>query len=350
MKKIKALALFSGGLDSLLSMKLLIDQGIEVTALHFNIGFGGNKDKREYFENATAQIGAKLLVCDIREQFFNDVLFKPKYGYGKYFNPCIDCHANMFRNAFYKMLELDADFVLSGEVLGQRPKSQRKEALNQVRKLVREVGEEARFDPILDRTQAGGEKPQFLDELLLRPMSAKLLEPTFMEKKGFVDREKLLDVSGRGRSRQLQMIKDYGLKYYEKPGGGCLLTDIQVSNKIKNLKEYREMVFEDGVIVKNGRYFVLPHNARLVVARNEEENHKLDIQHPLMDKIELLSCKGPLSLVDKNASKEDKELAGRIALGYAKTLKNQAYLIQIGNEKRELYPLDKESAREYLFA
>ncbi|EQD98640.1 ATP-binding protein, partial [Helicobacter pylori PZ5024] len=207
-----------------------------------------------------------------------------------------------------------------------------------------------RFDPVLDRTQAGGEKPQFLDELLLRPMSAKLLEPTFMEKKGFVDREKLLDVSGRGRARQLQMIKDYGLKYYEKPGGGGLLTDIQVSNKIKNLKEYREMVFEDSVIVKIGRYFVLPHNARLVVARNEEENHKLDIQHPLMDKIELLGCKGPLSLVDKNASKEDKELAGRIALGYAKTLKNQAYLIQIGNEKCELYPLDKENAREYLFA
>ncbi|GAA9946643.1 hypothetical protein VN0905_01220 [Helicobacter pylori] len=171
-----------------------------------------------------------------------------------------------------------------------------------------------------------------------------------MEKKGWVDREKLLDVSGRGRSRQLQMIKDYGLKYYEKPGGGCLLTDIQVSNKIKNLKEYREMVFEDSVIVKNGRYFVLPNNARLVVARNEEENHKLDIEHPLMDKIELISCKGPLSLVDKNASKEDKELAGRIALGYAKTSKEQAYLIQIGDEKRELYPLDKESAREYLFA
>lgn len=89
-----------------------------------------------------------------------------------------------------------------------------------------------------------------------------------------------------------------------------MLTDIQVSNKIKNLKEYREMVFEDSVIVKNGRYFVLPNNARLVVARNEEENHKLDIEHPLMDKIELISCKGPLSLVDKNASKEDKELAG----------------------------------------
>ncbi|WP_104748318.1 MnmA/TRMU family protein [Helicobacter cetorum] len=348
MKKIKALALFSGGLDSLLSMKLLIEQGIEVTALHFNIGFGGNKDKREYFENATAQIGAKLLVCDIREQFFNDVLFKPKYGYGKYFNPCIDCHANMFRNAFYKMLELNADFVLSGEVLGQRPKSQRKEALDQVRKLVRSVGEEECFDKILDRSGANDERAQFLDELLLRPMSAKLLEPTFMEKKGWVNREKLLDVSGRGRSRQLQMVKDYGLKYYEKPGGGCLLTDIQVSNKIKNLKEHREMVIEDSMIVKMGRYFVLPNNARLIVARNEEENHKLDIKHPLMDKIELLGCKGPLSLVDKNATKEDRELAGRIALGYAKTLKEQAYLVQIGGKTCELYPLDKENARQYL--
>ena len=93
-----ALALFSGGCDSLISMKLLKDQGIDVIALHFDIGFGGNKDKLEYFHNATAQIPVELRILDIKRQFFNDVLFKPKYGYGKYFNPCIDCHANMFGN------------------------------------------------------------------------------------------------------------------------------------------------------------------------------------------------------------------------------------------------------------
>ena len=96
----KALALFSGGCDSLIAMKLLKDQGIEVIAVHFNIGFGGNKDKLEYFKNATAQIPVELKIIDIRKQFFDSVLFKPKYGYGKYFNFCIDCHATMFGNAF----------------------------------------------------------------------------------------------------------------------------------------------------------------------------------------------------------------------------------------------------------
>lgn len=248
----RALALFSGGCDSLISMKLLTMQGIEVIALHFNIGFGGNKDKLEYLRNASAQVGARLEVVDIRRQFFDEVLFTPKYGYGKYFNPCIDCHANMFANAFYLLESFGASFVVSGEVLGQRPKSQRKQALDQVRSLVREVGKKdskssgstddregkssGRFDKILDTKGDGINKPKSLDELLLRPMSAKLLPPSFPERAGWVDREKLLDISGRGRTRQLEMVKKWGWKHYENPGGGCLLTDISVAKKTKRLK------------------------------------------------------------------------------------------------------------------
>lgn len=345
----KALALFSGGLDSMISMKLLKDQGIEVIALHFNIGFGANRDKLEYLKNATSQVGVELEVCDIREQFFSEVLFTPKYGYGKFFNPCIDCHGNMFRHAFYKLLELEADFVISGEVIGQRPKSQRREALDQVKKIIREIGKDSAFDTIISRDGKDNTKPSSLDELILRPMSAKILEPTFAERAGWVDRERLLDISGRGRNRQLAMVEEFGWKYYEKPGGGCLLTDMSVSNKLKDLSSHRKMVIEDSAMVKVGRYMVLENGARCVIARNDEENHKLDYSHPLMDKIELLDCLGPVGLVEKSASKEDKILAARIALSYGKSEASQNYRVKIGEEEMNLSPYDKQEVKKYLF-
>ena len=352
-----ALALFSGGCDSLISMKLLTQQGIKVIALHFNIGFGGNKNKLQYLQNAATQVGAELLVCDIQEQFFNEVLFSPKYGYGKYFNPCIDCHANMFAHAFYKLVELEADFVISGEVLGQRPKSQRKESLDQVKKLVREVGKNPLFKSILDSSGTHSSKPQFLDELLLRPMSAKLLEPSFPEKIGWIDREKLLDISGRGRTRQLEMVKLWGWKYYENPGGGCLLTDLSVANKLKDLSAHRKMIVQDTILVKIGRYMILPNGARCVIGRNEEENTKLKNPNPKMEIIELLENIGPVAVVEKSASMDDKILAARIALGYGKSQTNttekaqakQAKKVKIGEQIGEVLPYDKEKAREFLF-
>lgn len=390
----KALALFSGGCDSLISMKLLTMQGIEVIALHFNIGFGGNKDKLEYLRNASAQVGARLEVVDIRKQFFDEVLFTPKYGYGKYFNPCIDCHANMFANAFYLLESFGASFVVSGEVLGQRPKSQRKQALDQVRSLVREVGKKdierknsegvgdrfgerlgkefgrgfsGRFDKILDTKGDGVNKPKSLDELLLRPMSAKLLPPSFPERAGWVDREKLLDISGRGRTRQLEMVKKWGWKYYENPGGGCLLTDISVAKKLKDLSAHRKMLLQDSTIVKVGRYMVLPNGARAIIGRNESENTKLNEPNPAMEKIILLESIGPLGLVEKDASKDDKILAARITLGYAKNDKNEqnkeknsneisppqnqtqiTQKVKIGEEIYEILPYPKEKAREFL--
>lgn len=343
-----ALALFSGGCDSLISMKLLKDQGIDVIALHFNIGFGGNKDKLEYFQNATAQIDVKLEILDIRQQFFDKVLFTPKYGYGKYFNPCIDCHANMFAHAFHHLLKVGADFVISGEVLGQRPKSQRKQALDQVKKLVRAIGEDSKFDSILSRDGSDESKPRYLDELLLRPMSAKLLEPSFPERKGWVDRERLLDVSGRGRNRQLEMIKNYGFKYFEKPGGGCLLTQDSVALKLKDLSAHRKMQLEDIELVKVGRYLVLEGGARCVVARNEEENKKLSKPNPNMESITLLDCVGPLGLVEKGASDADKLLAARITLSYGKTEMGKSYGVKIGEQIHSLEPLSRESAQSYL--
>lgn len=345
----KALALFSGGCDSLISMQLLKEQGIEVVAINFNIGFGGNKSKLEYFQNATKQIGVEFMSVDIRKQFFDEVLFTPKYGYGKYFNPCIDCHANMFKNAFFLLDELKADFVISGEVVGQRPKSQRREALDQVRALVRALGESERFSHRVDANGDGIAKPKRLDELILRPMSAKLLEESYPERVGWVDRERLLDVQGRGRTRQLEMIKNYGWKYYEKPGGGCLLTDTSVAEKIKDLHTHRGMVFEDIELVKVGRYMILPNGGRCVISRNEEENAKLEVANPQMELIVLLDCKGPIALVEKNASEVDKLLAMRLTLGYGKSEMGKSYKVQIADRVLELTPIDKQEAQKYLF-
>lgn len=321
----KALALFSGGLDSLLAIKIIKDMGIDVLALHFNIGFVGKNDKSEALKEILAQIDVPLKVIDIRKQFFDEVLFAPKYGYGKYFNPCIDCHGNMFSHAFSLLESEGASFVISGEVLGQRPKSQRAEALLQVEKLCNAQG------------------------LVVRPMSAKLLPMTIPEQKGWIDRERLLDIHGRGRERQLKMVEEYGIKNYAKPGGGCLLTDTSIANKIKDLQSHREIVFEDMEMVKYGRYFILPNGGRCVIARNEEENQKLSFKHPKMSKIELLNCLGPLGLVEKDSSQEDKEMAIALTLTYGKTEMDKSYKVHFEGREVEMKPfVSKEKAREFL--
>lgn len=321
----KALALFSGGLDSLLAIKIIKDMGIDVLALHFNIGFVGKNDKSEALKEILAQIDVPLKVIDIRKQFFDEVLFAPKYGYGKYFNPCIDCHGNMFSHAFSLLESEGANFVISGEVLGQRPKSQRAEALLQVEKLCNAQG------------------------LVVRPMSAKLLPITIPEQKGWIDRERLLDIHGRGRERQLKMVEEYGIKNYAKPGGGCLLTDTSIANKIKDLQSHREIVFEDMEMVKYGRYFILPNGGRCVIARNEEENQKLSFKHPKMSKIELLNCLGPLGLVEKDSSQEDKEMAIALTLTYGKTEMDKSYKVHFEGKEVEMKPfVSKEKAREFL--
>ncbi|HIS08600.1 MAG TPA: MnmA/TRMU family protein [Candidatus Scatomorpha intestinipullorum] len=321
----KALALFSGGLDSLLAIKIIKDMGIDVLALHFNIGFVGKNDKSEALKEILAQIDVPLKVIDIRKQFFDEVLFAPKYGYGKYFNPCIDCHGNMFSHAFSLLESEGASFVISGEVLGQRPKSQRAEALLQVEKLCNAQG------------------------LVVRPMSAKLLPITIPEQKGWIDRERLLDIHGRGRERQLKMVEEYGIKNYAKPGGGCLLTDTSIANKIKDLQSHREIVFEDMEMVKYGRYFILPNGGRCVIARNEDENQKLSFKHPKMSKIELLNCLGPLGLVEKDSSQEDKEMAIALTLTYGKTEMDKSYKVHFEGREVEMKPfVSKEKAREFL--
>ncbi len=326
MSKIKALSLFSGGLDSLLAMKLILEQGVEVIGLYFDTGFGGRgeEEKKAYLERVAKNIGAKLEIVDIKEQFIQEILFNPVYGYGKNFNPCIDCHANMFRVALALLPKFKAKFVISGEVVGQRPMSQRFDALKKVEGLAKGEG------------------------LILRPLSAKLLPPTIPEIKGWVDREKLLDIKGRGRERQLKLAKKFGIEEFESPAGGCLLTDEFFSKKIREHLKYDSFSLEDVEVLKWGRHFRLKDGAKLVVSRNKEENERLKNLNLKKYTLFTLPLPGPVSLISKNASKEDRLLGAKIALTYSKATPSQTYEVKIENEKFLTSPFpSKKRAQEY---
>ncbi len=310
MSKIKAIALFSGGLDSTLAIKLIINQGIEVIACNINTGFGSTKDRYAHMKSMCDQVGAQLRIIDIQSEYLQEVLFSPKHGYGKRFNPCIDCHAKMFEVAKRIMIAEGASFLISGEVLGQRPMSQNKEALQTV----------------LNESNCDG--------LLLRPMSAKLLAPTIAEEEGIVDREKLEGILGRNRERQLQLAEEFGLKDFETPGGGCLLTDVNFSIKIRDFISDDTFMIEDIPVLKYGRYLRLQDGAKLIVGRNQEESEKL---HTIVNKkfchVKTIGVMGPHSLLSVDATDADRELAARIVLTYCKTKTDEVYTVAIDTEE-----------------
>ena len=306
----KAIALFSGGLDSTLAMKLIIDQGIDVLAINISTGFGSTKDRREHMENMCKQVGAEFRVIDIQDEYLQDVLFDPKHGYGKNFNPCIDCHAKMFAVAKRIMEAEGASFLLSGEVMGQRPMSQNKDALQTV----------------LNESNCEG--------LLLRPMSALRLEPTIAEEKGWVDRSKLEGITGRSRDRQLALAKEIGLEDFESPGGGCLLTDENFGKKMFDFIKYDKFEVKDIPVMKFGRHFRLSEGAKLVIGRNQEENqHLQDIENDKYFHLKTIGIPGPHGLLSKNATDTDKELATKAMLSYTKAKADESFIIAYDGEE-----------------
>ncbi|MEA2018468.1 MAG: 7-cyano-7-deazaguanine synthase [Campylobacterota bacterium] len=301
----KALALFSGGLDSVLAMKTVVDQDIEVVAVNINMGFGSTSDRLEHMENMCKQIGVELEVLDLRQLYLDEVLFDPKYGYGKNFNPCIDCHGFMFRHTGKLLEKFGADFMISGEVLGQRPMSQRKEALENVKKLSEQ------------------------DDLIVRPLSAKLMSPSKPEREGWIDREKLHDIEGRNRQRQLELAKEIGLEDFESPGGGCLLTEIQFSAKLRDFSDHDTMEVEDIDTLKAGRHLRLPDGAKLIIGRNQEDNEKIkNTNSSKYYKARIEDASGPLCLFQKNSSKADLELATNLIITYGRTNIDQKYNVK----------------------
>lgn len=243
--KIKAIALVSGGLDSLLAAKIIFDQGVELIGLHFKIPFCKLNIKKVF-----PDIGIEIIEVDLAKEFLS-LIQKPRYGFGTNMNPCIDCKILMFSKAKELMDDLGAKFIITGEVLGQRPMSQNKQAL----RLIKE--------------RSG------LDDLLLRPLSAQFFAPSLAEKEGWVRREKLLAFNGRRRNAQMQLAKELGLMKYSTPAGGCLLTDPCFCKRMQELLAHKELDLDNLALLKVGRHFRIGDKARLVVGRDEKENNLL---------------------------------------------------------------------------
>ena len=277
----KALVMFSGGLDSILAAKILEEQGIEVLCVNFKSYFF---DERLAVEMAK-KFGFKLRVIDFSKEHL-ELVKNPKYGYGKAMNPCLDCHILMLKKLKEIMEKENFDFVATGEVLGERPMSQTKKALKIV------------------------EEESSLKGYLLRPLSAKLLEETIPEKKKLVDREKLFDIKGRSRKRQIELAKKFGIESYPTPAGGCLLTDLEFGKKLRELlKIFPNCDGNDIELLKNGRQFWLG-KIKIVVGRNEEENlnlKKLARENDVL--VELTNYPGPLTLIRNYGEKKISKLA-----------------------------------------
>jgi tRNA U34 2-thiouridine synthase MnmA/TrmU len=287
--KIKALALVSGGLDSLLAAKLIHDQGCEVIGLHFKIPFCKLNIKKSF-----PKIGIKIMEVDLSKQFLK-LIRQPQYGFGSNMNPCIDCKILMFSRARELMPELKARFIVTGEVLGQRPMSQNKQALGLIKR------------------QSG------LDELLLRPLSAQFFPPSLAEKEGWVKREKLLKFNGRLRTPQMQLARDLGLHNYANPAGGCLLTDPGFSRRLTELLAHDELNLENLELLKIGRHFRLGGSTRLVVGRDKEENKQLTSLARSGDYLfsPPKDLAGPTSLARGPVNQEIISLSAQITSAYA---------------------------------
>ncbi len=249
----KAISLISGGLDSILAAKLILEQGIEVVGLHFTSPFSSRKDKAvgSMAVKTAAELGIELIVQEKGEDYY-EILKNPKYGYGKNMNPCIDCRIFMLRKTHLIMEEIGAGFIVTGEVLGQRPMSQQRPTLRLI------------------------EKESGCAGFIVRPLSAQHFDPTVPEKEGLIDREQLLNIAGRGRSGQYVLAEKYNLKEFSSPGGGCLLTDPIFSVKLRELfAKEKDFTLRDINLLSVGRHFRLREDTKLVVGRNMEENEKL---------------------------------------------------------------------------
>ncbi len=292
----KAIVLLSGGLDSILATRLMLEQGIDVICVNFYIEFAvcGGRGNEGAAQKAAQMLGVQFKVIDITNEYL-EMFRDPKHGYGANINPCIDCKIFMLKKAREMMAGLGASFLVTGEVLGERPMSQRRDALNIIEK------------------QAG------VRGILLRPLTARLLEPTLPEKEGVVDREKLLDIRGRSRKPQMALAEKFGIKEYPNPAGGCLLTDPGFSNRVKELIKHDELNVENLNLLKVGRHFRLAGGAKLVIGRDEDENRELQ-EIALPDDIifKLANHQGPLSLLRGRPREETIAAAASIIAHHTK--------------------------------
>jgi len=301
--RIKGIGLVSGGLDSSLAVRIIKDQGIEVEAVHFTTRFHSFRVRPADQEGAGAKVPFKPLIdmglevrrIDISEEYLQ-VITSPKFGYGSGANPCIDCKIFMLRKAKEYMEDIGAHFVFTGEVLGQRPMSQR---IDTLRIIERESG---------------------LEGYLLRPLSAKLLPPTIPEIKGWVDRERLLGISGRSRKEQMRLAEELGIEEYLSPAGGCFLTDKAFSNKLNDFFKYsgrEKLTVDEVMLLKLGRHFRISDRTKAIVGRHMAENASLEESREGRWYLKVVGFPGPVTLVEGDPSEEELKVAASIAARYS---------------------------------
>ena len=316
--KIKAVGMLSGGLDSTLAIRIMLDQGIEVTPLHIRTGL--TYERREQLmgrgpaapsgaEQAAEMLGLDLVTIEVFDAYI-PVILNPRHGYGSGMNPCVDCRSFLLRQAKEWMEAHDHQFVFTGEVLGQRPNSQMRPSLKVV------------------------ERESGLEGLLLRPLSAKLLEPTIPEERGWVDRDRLYGISGRSRKPQIALAEQFGITEYAQPAGGCcFLVDESYSRRLQDYLEHEgqaELTSEQAFLLALGRHLRLPSGTKVVVGRHKEENAYIATRYGqegvLMTTIDEA---GPTTLVAGDPTEEEIDLAGRITARYSAARDRPAVRVEV---------------------
>jgi tRNA U34 2-thiouridine synthase MnmA/TrmU len=304
----KAVALISGGLDSMLATRLVMDQGVHVEGLNFFTGFcveghthairkqDKTKPKRNNALWVAEQLGIKLHIVDVIEPY-KDVVINPKHGYGANLNPCLDCKGFMVQKAYEWIQAHQFDFIITGEVMGQRPMSQRKNTM-----------------PVVQKESGAG-------DLLVRPLCAKLLPPTRPELEGWLDREQLLDFSGRSRKPQMALAARLGIEDYAQPAGGCcFLTDQAYSKKLADLwqaRGNREYELDDIMLLKVGRHLRPKQHFKVIISREEGESRFLEGYRKQFVHLITTSHGGPLALIDGDVDASDIQLAAQLVARYS---------------------------------
>lgn len=306
--KRRALALISGGLDSLLAARVMQEQGIHVEGINFFTGFCveghthaiRRKDQQRPKRNnalwVADQLGIKLHIVDIVDEY-KQVVFNPRYGYGANLNPCLDCKVFMVKKALEWIEANDFDFVVTGEVVGQRPKSQRRDTM-----------------PLVQQDSGIGDR-------LLRPLCARKLPATLPEREGWVNREALHDFSGRSRKPQMALAAQFGFEDYAQPAGGCcFLTDERYSVKLRDMwqaRGQREYELDDIMLLKVGRHLRPAPAFKLIIAREEGESRFMHGYRKLYPHLKPVSHGGPLALIDGEFGADDLQLSARIVARYS---------------------------------
>lgn len=330
-RQYRAVSLISGGLDSMLATKAVLEQGIHVEGINFFTGFcveghthairkqDKAKPKRNNSLWVAEQLGIKLHIVDIVEEY-KDVVLNPKHGYGANMNPCLDCKIFMVKKAHEWIQKHDFDFIITGEVVGQRPMSQRSATM-----------------PIVAR-ESGAE------DLLLRPLSAHNLKPSLPEREGWVDREKLFGFSGRSRKPQMALAEQWGIEEYAQPAGGCcFLTDANYTHKLKDLwahRPSRDYELDDIMLLKIGRHLRPRPNFKMIVSREEGETNFLEGYKNQFTWIKTASHAGPLTILDgDNITDEDIALAAQISAKYSKGKNEPVVVCKVARPGEEFHEI-----------